>query len=113
MTDHNDRRDEERFPCANHVVILYKDRAWLTELRDVSEGGCRIAKPKEWPLLLSEVVTLAFYYELGPMVTVGARVAWASASHVGFEYHRPQRIPPVAEPELDVTLALAGSEPLR
>lgn len=101
MNKIHERRDSRRLAYVRKVVVIKDERAWLCDLRDVSEGGCGILRPPGWNLVEANVVILAFVAHVGPMVTITARVAWADDGNVGFEYHELQRVPPDENFDLD------------
>ena len=88
-------RWSDRVPFAARVMVLHEDRAWVSEVKDLSEGGCGLFRPEGCHLDVAEVVQLVFFDEPGPAVLVGARVARVQEGLLGFEYHDPQQVPPV------------------
>lgn len=94
-TAHCERRDGNRVPYESRVMIVHGDRAWFTQLLDLSEGGCGAFRPDGCKLQQEEVVRLFFYpSEETSALIVPARVARTDESRLGIEFHEPQTIPP-------------------
>jgi hypothetical protein len=87
-------RWSDRVPFAARVMVLRDDTAWLGEVKDLSEGGCGLFRPRECNLEVAQIVKLVFFEEAGPAVVVDARVARVENGSLGFEYHDTQQVPP-------------------
>jgi len=90
-------RWSDRVPFAARVMVLFEDRAWVSEVKDLSEGGCGLFRPPTCLLDVAEIVRLVFFDVSGPAVVVDARVARVENGSLGFEYHETQTVPPSAK----------------
>lgn len=90
------QRFSERVPYAAQVLVLRDGDAWVGEVKDLSEGGCGLFRTADCDLEVAELVLLVFFDGPGRAVSVPARVARVNSGSLGFEYHEPQTIPPVA-----------------
>jgi hypothetical protein len=103
--DEAEQRWGERVPYAAYILVTHGERAWLAQTQDLSEGGCGIFRPVGFALEVAELARLHFLGRPGPVHVVGARVARAEATSIGFEYHEPQTVPPGGAATLDASVA--------
>lgn len=90
----SERRAGDRVPFALQVMIVIDDQAWVTDVLDLSEGGCGVFRPLTCPLREGNVAQMYFFSGTGPAVPVSARLARVTERHLGFEYHELQTVPP-------------------
>lgn len=91
MSQERRRSPRREYDC---LVLIARDAdGFVGHIDNVSADGCRVTRPHDWSLAVHTVVRLFLMIDERHVFSVEARVAWADAGHVGFEYLAPQPLP--------------------
>jgi len=76
------------------VLIAKGTEAFLGDIENVSATGCCVTRPQDWALDNGSDVILYLLIDDAHVFGALARVVWANAQWIGFEYREPQPLPP-------------------
>jgi hypothetical protein len=95
---HDERRRAPRhdYDCA--VLIARGAEGFLGQIENVSATGCCVTRPHDWTLAVASEVILYLLIDGRHVFGAPARVVWANAHSIGFEYLEPQPLPPAEAP---------------
>ena len=83
----DERRGSTRLNMYAGVFILCEEKAFLTEVENVSTGGARVTRPRNWDSKLEGVCSLYFVIEQDNILRINGRVIHDDeAASVGFAF---------------------------
>jgi PilZ domain len=91
QVDERRRAPRADFECV--VMIAHGTDGFVGQIENVSAVGCCTSRPEDWSLEVGKEVRLYLLIDLRHVFSAPARVAWANARSVGFEYLEPQPLP--------------------
>lgn len=86
-----ERRQVVRMTGQAQVLAVGAEQAFLAEITDLSDGGCRLRRPRGWPFHINQIVRLYIFNAPGPAQVVDARIAWYQDEDMGMEFQPPRR----------------------
>ncbi|MEM7708787.1 MAG: PilZ domain-containing protein [Pseudomonadota bacterium] len=81
-----DLRNSPRLKMYAGVFITLGDRAFLTELSNVSAGGVMVRRPDGWPEQTDETYRLYFVLDRDRILAARGTVIHAQNDELGFEF---------------------------
>lgn len=60
--------------------------AFLVDIKDVSKGGCHIARPRTWPFNVGDTGKVYIFGNVGIVPSHHARVIWFQGEEIGIEF---------------------------
>ena len=85
-SDAEDHRLSPRLKMYAGVFITLGDRAYLTELSNVSAGGVMVRRPEGWPDPSEEIYRLYFVLDRDRILAARGQVVHAQDDELGFEF---------------------------
>lgn len=79
-------RDSPRLRMYAGVFITLGDRAYLTELSNVSAGGVMVRRPEGWPAETQDTYRLYFVLDRDRILAARGHVVHAQEDELGFEF---------------------------
>lgn len=85
----NEKRRFPRLPIFSAALITHDGNGWLSEVRDLSQGGARLARPRQWAGNVPEC-RIYFIFDQETVVTVDARCVRDGDDDLGVEFQPGQ-----------------------
>lgn len=82
-----------RYSYQCQVVIATADKSCITQLENLSNTGCCIAKPKDWGFSPNDVLNLYFIIENENVIDAEAMFVWDDGEKIGLQYLQAQAVP--------------------
>lgn len=81
----NEKRRFPRLPIFSAALITHSGQGWLSEVRDLSQGGARLARPRQWSGDVREC-RIYFIFDQETVVAVDARCVRDGTDDLGVEF---------------------------
>jgi hypothetical protein len=85
----NEKRRFPRLPIFSAALITHAGQGWLSEVRDLSHGGARLARPQRWTGNVPEC-RIYFIFDQETVIAVDARCVRDGEDDLGFEFQPGQ-----------------------
>ena len=87
----NEKRRFPRLPIFSAALITHAGQGWLSEVRDLSQGGARLARPRQWTGNVPEC-RIYFIFDQETVIAVDARCVrdGDGDDDLGFEFQPGQ-----------------------
>ncbi|MEM9303237.1 MAG: PilZ domain-containing protein [Pseudomonadota bacterium] len=82
----DERRDSPRLKMYAGVFILRGEKAYLTEVENVSTGGASMTRPSNWDGHLESRCALYFIIEQDHILLIRGHLVHETESRLGFEF---------------------------
>ena len=82
----NEKRRFPRLPIFSAALITHAGNGWLTEVRDLSHGGARLARPPHWSSNSAVDCRVYFIFDQETVIAVDARCVREGVEDLGFEF---------------------------
>ncbi|MFK7956033.1 MAG: PilZ domain-containing protein [Lysobacterales bacterium] len=82
----DEHRHSPRLKMYAGVFITLGDRAYLTELSNVSAGGVMVRRPEGWPDQSEDIYRLYFVLDADRILAARGQVVHAQDDELGFEF---------------------------
>ncbi|WP_423929217.1 PilZ domain-containing protein [Dokdonella sp.] len=82
----NEKRRFPRLPIFSAALITHSGKGWLSEVRDLSQGGARLARPHQWTLGESPDCRIYFIFDQETVIAVDARCVRDGDDDLGVEF---------------------------
>jgi hypothetical protein len=81
------RRIHTRNLQQGHAMFVGNDgNAFLVDVRDISQGGCQVSRPRTWPYNVGDVGVIYIFGDVGTVPNYQGKVAWFREESVGIEF---------------------------
>jgi hypothetical protein len=90
----SEKRRHPRLPIFSAALITLDGEGWLSEVRDLSQGGARLARPAQWSSSLNVQYRVFFIFDQETVIALDARCVRDDSDDLGFEFaaNQDQRI---------------------
>ena len=85
----NEKRRFPRLPIFSAALITHAGQGWLSEVRDLSQGGARLARPRQWVGAVTDC-RIYFIFDQETVIAVDARCVRDGDEDLGFEFQPGQ-----------------------
>ncbi|HOX71972.1 MAG TPA: PilZ domain-containing protein [Dokdonella sp.] len=82
----DEKRRFPRMPIFSAALITHQGQGWLSEVRDLSQGGACLARPHRWSSVQSTECRIYFIFDQETVVAVDARCVREGSEDLGFEF---------------------------
>lgn len=82
----NEKRRFPRLPIFSAAMITRGAEGWLSEVRDLSQGGARLARPRQWDESANPECRIFFIFDQETVIALDARCVRAGQDDLGFEF---------------------------
>lgn len=90
----NEKRRHPRLPIFSAALITFEGEGWLSEVRDLSQGGARLARPTHWKAGAIGEYRIYFIFDQETVIALDARCVRDLSEDIGFEFspNQDQRV---------------------
>lgn len=81
-----EKRRHPRMAIHSAALTVCDGQGYLSEVRDLSQGGARIALPKNWPQPAPSVCRVFFIFDQETVIGIDARVVHTTNTDMGLEF---------------------------
>jgi len=81
-----EKRRHPRMAIHSAALTVYENEGYLSEVRDLSQGGARIALPKNWPHTAATHCRVYFIFDQETVIGLDARIVYTNATDMGLEF---------------------------
>jgi hypothetical protein len=85
----SEKRRFPRLPIFSAALITHDGKGWLSEVRDLSQGGARLARPRQWAGNVPEC-RIYFIFDQETVIAVDARCVRDGEDDLGVEFQPGQ-----------------------
>ncbi len=89
----SEKRQHPRLKIYSPALIVVGDQGHLSEVRDISQSGARMARPKTWPSTADNKCRVYFIFDQETVISIAARIARDSNGDLGIEFLPNQEKP--------------------
>ena len=82
----NEKRRHPRLPIFSAALITCAGQGWLSEVRDLSQGGARLARPPTWMSGTARQCRVYFIFDQETVIAVDADCVRDGSEDLGFEF---------------------------
>ena len=82
----NEKRRFPRLPVFSAALLTHAGQGWLSEVRDLSQGGARLARPRHWKIGEIPECRIYFIFDQETVIAVDARCARDGEDDLGVEF---------------------------
>jgi hypothetical protein len=82
----SEKRRHPRLPIFSAALITYAGDGWLSEVRDLSQGGARLARPGNWNASAVRECRIYFIFDQETVIAIDARCVRDGSDDLGFEF---------------------------
>jgi len=82
----DEKRRHPRLPIFSAALVTCAGQGWLSEVRDLSQGGARLARPSQWPASNLGECRVYFIFDQETVIAVDARCVRHGSDDLGFEF---------------------------
>jgi hypothetical protein len=86
----NEKRRFPRLPIFSAALITHAGQGWLSEVRDLSQGGACLARPRHWNSGFALDCRVYFIFDQETVIAVDARCVRDGSEDLGFEFMADQ-----------------------
>ncbi len=105
----NEKRRHPRLPIFSAALVTCAGQGWLSEVRDLSQGGARLARPANWIAGQAGACRVYFIFDQETVIAIDADCVRDGTEDLGFEFAPSQE--PVIESLLYESRFLDREEP--
>jgi hypothetical protein len=81
-----ERRKAPRTAQPGQALVVRGSAAFLVEVGDLSKGGACVKRPRGWSLNIGDAVLVYLLNDVGPAMTMEAKVVWYRDDEIGLHY---------------------------
>jgi PilZ domain len=81
-----EKRRHPRLSVFSAAMLTLDDEGYLSEVKDLSQGGARVALPRNWNLPISTVCQLFLIFDQETVLGVRVRVVRVGMDDLGLEF---------------------------
>ncbi len=82
----SEKRRHPRLPIFSAALITFDGEGWLSEVRDLSQGGARLARPTQWQASEIRECRVYFIFDQETVIALDARCVRDGSDDLGFEF---------------------------
>lgn len=82
----DEKRRHPRLPIFSAALITCGGQGWLSDVRDLSQGGARLGRPGTWPASNPHECRVYFIFDQETVIAVDARCVRNGSDDLGFEF---------------------------
>lgn len=82
----DEKRRFPRLPIFSAALITCDGQGWLSEVRDLSQGGARLARPTRWVDSGEAAYRVYFIFDQETVISIAARCVRKGEEDLGFEF---------------------------
>lgn len=82
----NEKRRFPRLSIFSAALITHAGQGWLSEVRDLSQGGARLARPRHWKAGHVSECRIYFIFDQETVIAVDARCVRDGEDDLGVEF---------------------------
>ncbi len=82
----DEKRRFPRLPIFSAALITRDGQGWLSEVRDLSQGGACLARPTRWSEETPQSCRVYFIFDQETVIALDARCVRDGAEDLGFEF---------------------------
>ncbi|HNV08159.1 MAG TPA: PilZ domain-containing protein [Dokdonella sp.] len=86
----SEKRRFPRLPAFSAALITQAGQGWLSEVRDLSQGGARLARPQHWQTADDKHYCIYFIFDQETVIAVDASCVRENADDLGFAFEDGQ-----------------------
>jgi hypothetical protein len=86
----DEKRRFPRLPIFSAALITRDGQGWLSEVRDLSQGGARLARPTHWQASTQTECRVYFIFDQETVIALDAHCVRDGADDLGFEFRPGQ-----------------------
>lgn len=86
IMDTHEKRLHPRKDVFSAAMLVVGDRGYLSEVWDLSQGGARVGRPKNWPGDVGEPFRIFFMLDQDTVISLLARVVRNGADSLGVQF---------------------------
>lgn len=86
----NEKRRFPRLPAFSAALITQAGQGWLSEVRDLSQGGARLARPQQWRGAEDTRFCIYFIFDQETVIAVDASCVRENGDDLGFAFDSGQ-----------------------
>lgn len=90
----NEKRRHPRLSTFSAALITHGAEGWLSEVRDLSQGGARLGRPFNWSASATDACRIWFIFDQQTVIAIDALCVRGEGDELGFEFlpHQESRI---------------------
>jgi hypothetical protein len=82
----DEKRRFPRMPIFSAALITHQGNGWLSEVRDLSQGGACLARPHQWPSGQRPECRIYFIFDQETVIGLRVRVVRVGSDDLGLEF---------------------------
>jgi hypothetical protein len=82
----DEKRRFPRLPIFSAALITRDGQGWLSEVRDLSQGGARLARPTHWQASTRTECRVYFIFDQETVIALDAQCVRDGTDDLGFEF---------------------------
>ncbi|HET9032413.1 MAG TPA: PilZ domain-containing protein [Dokdonella sp.] len=86
----DEKRRFPRLPIFSAALITHEGQGWLSEVRDLSQGGARLARPAQWNSADRSGCRVYFIFDQETVIAIDADCVRDGDEDLGFEFRPDQ-----------------------
>lgn len=90
MMSTDEKRRFPRLPIFSAALITYAGEGWLSEVRDLSQGGACLARPQNWVDAEHRLCRVYFIFDQETVIAIDADCVRQGQDDLGFEFKSDQ-----------------------
>lgn len=81
-----EKRRHPRLAIYSAAMAVTANEGYLSDVKDLSQGGACIGRPKNWPADATDICRVFFIFDQETVIGIDARIVRDSASELGLEF---------------------------
>jgi hypothetical protein len=81
-----EKRRHPRLAVYSAAMAVTNNEGYLSDVKDLSQGGACIGRPKNWPSQAPETCRVFFIFDQETVIGIDARIARNGANDLGLEF---------------------------
>lgn len=82
----NEKRRHPRLPIFSAALITCAGKGWLSEVRDLSRGGARLARPRDWDDTVEHACRVYFILDQDTVLALDVRCVRDGLADLGVAF---------------------------
>ncbi|MGA9335494.1 MAG: PilZ domain-containing protein [Rudaea sp.] len=81
-----EKRRHPRLAIYSAALAVSDDEGYLSDVRDLSQGGACIGRPKNWPEQSPDVCRVFFIFDQETVISIDTRIVRVGSEDLGLEF---------------------------
>jgi len=81
-----EKRRHPRLAIYSAAMAVTANEGYLSDVKDLSQGGACISRPKTWPANAADICRVFFIFDQETVIGIDARIVRDSANELGLEF---------------------------